>query len=115
MAVAAGKRTYTFLVGRPTVTKLGNFPEVDVFVMVADQGGQILDCKDYMAPIVTPYEAELAWRDDADGLGLEELKLGFDHLVGGDGGAVAAAGERQHVESHSLVARGGGRLVAGVC
>jgi len=31
----AGKRGYTFLVGKPNVAKLANFPEIDVFVLVA--------------------------------------------------------------------------------
>jgi diphthamide biosynthesis protein 2 len=31
----AGKRCYTFLVGKPNVAKLANFPEIDVFVLVA--------------------------------------------------------------------------------
>ena len=29
----AGKRMYTFLVGKPNVAKLANFPEIDVFVL----------------------------------------------------------------------------------
>ena len=36
LARAAGKRTYTLLMGKPSPAKLANFPEVDVFVMVAD-------------------------------------------------------------------------------
>ncbi len=31
----AGKRCYNFLVGKPNVAKLANFPEIDVFVLVA--------------------------------------------------------------------------------
>ena len=31
----AGKRCYTFLLGKPNVAKLANFPEIDVFVLVA--------------------------------------------------------------------------------
>lgn len=116
IARAAGKRTYTFLVGRPTVTKLGNFPEVDVFVMVADQGGQILDCKEFLAPIVTPYEAQLAWTDDAGDV-LRGLPLGFDHLVDRAGDDVDDDGSTNWETTsnnavHSLVARGDGGLVA---
>ena len=36
LARAAGKRTYTLLMGKPNPAKLANFPEVEVFVMVAD-------------------------------------------------------------------------------
>ena len=36
LARAAGKRTYTLLMGKPNPAKLANFPEVEVFVMIAD-------------------------------------------------------------------------------
>ncbi|KAK9814668.1 hypothetical protein WJX72_009496 [[Myrmecia] bisecta] len=61
LAQAAGKKTYTLLMGKPNPAKLANFPEVEVFVMVADPQGMILDSKDFYAPIITPFEAELAW------------------------------------------------------
>ena len=35
-------------------------------MLVADPQGQILDSKDYLAPIITPHEALLAWGSDAD-------------------------------------------------
>ncbi|KXZ56090.1 hypothetical protein GPECTOR_2g972 [Gonium pectorale] len=60
LAAAAGKKTYTFLMGKPNPAKLGNFPEVDVFVLVADAQGLILDSRDYLAPLVTPWEAAVA-------------------------------------------------------
>jgi len=36
LAKAAGKKTYTLLMGKPSPAKLANFLEVDVFVLVAD-------------------------------------------------------------------------------
>ena len=36
LARAAGKKTYTLLMGKPNPAKLANFPEVEVFVMIAD-------------------------------------------------------------------------------
>jgi diphthamide biosynthesis protein 2 len=47
--------------GKPNPAKLANFPEIEVFVMVADPQGLLLDSKDYLAPIITPYEAWLAF------------------------------------------------------
>lgn len=35
-AQAAGKKTYTLLMGKPSPVKLANFPEVDVFILIAD-------------------------------------------------------------------------------
>ena len=66
MAKQAGKKTYTMLMGKPSPAKLANLPEVEVFVMVADPQGMILDSKEYYAPIITPFEAYLAFSGEAD-------------------------------------------------
>jgi len=47
-AAQAGKHTYTLLMGKPSPAKLANFPEVEVFVHVADPLGLILDSKEYL-------------------------------------------------------------------
>ena len=60
-AQRAGKKTYTLLMGKPSPAKLANFPEIEIFVLVADPQGQILDSKEYLAPIITPHEAMLAF------------------------------------------------------
>lgn len=36
LAKQAGKKTYTLLVGKPVPAKLANFPEIEVFVLIAD-------------------------------------------------------------------------------
>ena len=56
----AKKKMYVFLVGKPNVAKLANFPEVDVFVLVACPESSIVDSKDFLQPIITPFEFELA-------------------------------------------------------
>lgn len=66
LAKKAGKKTYTMLMGKPNPAKLANLPEVEVFVMVADPQGMILDSKEYYAPIITPFEAYLAFSGEAD-------------------------------------------------
>jgi len=48
--------------------------------MVADPQGQILECKDYLAPIITPYEAMIAFNSDAQWLE-EYYRLDFDDLA----------------------------------
>jgi diphthamide biosynthesis protein 2 len=47
--------------GKPNPAKLANFPEIEVFVMLADPQGLILDSKEYLNPIITPHEAFLAF------------------------------------------------------
>ena len=56
----AKKKVYVFLVGKPNVAKLANFPEIDVFVLVACQESSIVDSRDFLQPIITPFEFELA-------------------------------------------------------
>lgn len=62
----AGKKYYTFVVGKPNVPKLANFDVIDVWVILGcskggiimgENGGQDLD---YHKPIITPYELKLA-------------------------------------------------------
>eukprot|EP00889_Picochlorum_renovo_P003156 jgi/Picre1/30186/NNA_005555.t1 len=52
--------------GKPNPAKLANFPEIEIFVLVADPQGQILDSKEYYAPIITPHEAKIAFSDDLE-------------------------------------------------
>ncbi|XP_067423979.1 2-(3-amino-3-carboxypropyl)histidine synthase subunit 2 isoform X5 [Emydura macquarii macquarii] len=56
----AGKRSYTLAMGKLNPAKLANFPEVDVFVLVACPQNSLLDSRDFYRPVVTPYELELA-------------------------------------------------------
>lgn len=39
--------------------------QIEVWVQVADAQAMVLDCKEYYAPIVTPFEAQLAFLDKA--------------------------------------------------
>lgn len=51
LARGAGKQTYTVLMGKPNPAKLANFPEVEVWVMVADaQVGTPVTCKVLLLP-----------------------------------------------------------------
>ena len=69
---SAGKRQYTFLVGKPNAPKLANFPEIDVFVVVACplnsielvigniSKGRERSGSEFLRPIITPYELDVA-------------------------------------------------------
>jgi diphthamide biosynthesis protein 2 len=56
----ADKRWYSFIVGKPSPSKLGNFAEIDVFVLVACSQNALLDSKEFLRPIITPFELEVA-------------------------------------------------------
>jgi diphthamide biosynthesis protein 2 len=57
---AAGKKSYTIVVGKLNVAKLANFAEVEVFVLVACPENTLLDSSDFYQPVITPFELELA-------------------------------------------------------
>lgn len=66
---AAGKKSYTIVVGKQNVPKLANFAEIEVFVNVACLESTIVDCSGFYQPIITPYELEIAlgfreWTDE---------------------------------------------------
>eukprot|EP01135_Chromosphaera_perkinsii_P002129 Nk52_evm63s217 gene=Nk52_evmTU63s217 len=60
MLKRAGKKTYTFVIGKLNVAKLANFMEIDVFVLISCPENTLVDSSEFYKPIVTPYEAYLA-------------------------------------------------------
>ncbi|XP_028791515.1 2-(3-amino-3-carboxypropyl)histidine synthase subunit 2 [Neltuma alba] len=61
LITGAGKKAYTMVMGRPNPAKLANFPECDVFIYVSCAQTALLDSKEYLAPVITPYEATIAF------------------------------------------------------
>ena len=56
----AGKKYYTFIMGKINVAKMANFMEIDIFVLVACPENSLIDSKEFFKPIVTPFEIEMA-------------------------------------------------------
>ncbi|PFH52498.1 hypothetical protein AMATHDRAFT_140010 [Amanita thiersii Skay4041] len=54
------KKAYTICVGKLNPAKLANFLEIECFVLVACPENSLIDAKDFLRPIVTPYELEIA-------------------------------------------------------
>lgn len=48
--------------------------------MIADPQGQILDSKEFLSPIITPYEAMLAFSSDSQ-WDASQYRLDFDEVV----------------------------------
>jgi len=73
---AAGKKHYTFVVGKPNVPKLANFDVVEIWVVLGcPLGGIVVDCEDYYRPIITPYELSLALQEMPEWTGKWEISL----------------------------------------
>ncbi|KAF8345163.1 putative diphthamide synthesis protein-domain-containing protein [Amanita rubescens] len=54
------KKSYTICVGRLNPAKLANFLEIECFVLVACPENSLIEAKDFLRPIVTPFELKAA-------------------------------------------------------
>lgn len=80
---AAGKKSYTVVVGRLNPAKLANFAEVEGWVVVGCwEGGLVEEDAGYWRPVVTPFEMEVALMGEEDRVwggewwgGIEKMRL----------------------------------------
>ncbi|BGP16795.1 hypothetical protein JCM10213_002189 [Rhodosporidiobolus nylandii] len=89
------KKSYTVAVGKLNPAKLANFIEVECFVLVACPENVMVDSKEFLRPIVTPFELELAltgksWTGDYI---LDFAQLLRSSTFGQDAGTLAEDGE----------------------
>ncbi|XP_018329150.1 2-(3-amino-3-carboxypropyl)histidine synthase subunit 2-like [Agrilus planipennis] len=67
------KKYYLISVGRPTVAKLANFPEIEVYILVSCSMNELYESRDFYQPIVTPYDVEMALNPNA-----KQLQFSYD-------------------------------------
>ncbi|XP_017762704.1 PREDICTED: diphthamide biosynthesis protein 2 [Eufriesea mexicana] len=60
------KKSYILSVGKINPTKLANFPEIDAFVVITCPENEIFDSREFLKPIVMPYEVELAFNSSRE-------------------------------------------------
>ncbi|KAF9530121.1 diphthamide biosynthesis protein [Crepidotus variabilis] len=70
------KKSYTISVGKLNPAKLANFLEIECFVLVACPENSLIDSKEFLRPIVTPYELELALQSQLNWTGRYVLDFG---------------------------------------
>ncbi|KAI0450557.1 putative diphthamide synthesis protein-domain-containing protein [Xylaria acuta] len=61
---AAGKKSYTIVVGKLNAAKLANFAEIDGWVVVGCWESGLVDQDGLLKPVVTPFELGLALQSD---------------------------------------------------
>ncbi|KAH9929211.1 diphthamide biosynthesis protein [Fomitopsis serialis] len=79
MLAKAHKKSYTISVGKLNPAKLANFLEIECFVLVACPENSLIEAKDFLRPIVTPYELEVALRAEQSWTG--RYVLDFDRVL----------------------------------
>jgi len=58
------KKSYTLSVGKLNPSKLANFMEIECFVLVACPENTVIDTKEFLRPIITPFELGLVLGDE---------------------------------------------------
>jgi diphthamide biosynthesis protein 2 len=109
---AAGRRWYVLLVGKLNPAKLANFPDIGMFVLIGGARASAVESRDYLAPIITPYELLIALTAN-DGEWTGEYLLDFKKLLprlstAAVDAAAAAAGARGESDEENGAAAGAG-------
>ena len=103
---AAGKKSYTVVVGKLNPAKLANFAEMEGWVVVGCwESGLVEDDKAYYQPVVTPFELEVALTREEERVwggewwgGIEGLKLEDDKQATGPENGERNGGEEGEEE-----------------
>lgn len=78
---AAGKKSYTVVVGKLNPAKLANFAEIEGWVVVGCwESGLIEDDVGYWRPVITPFEMEVALMSEEERIWGEEWWGGIEKL-----------------------------------
>lgn len=63
---AAGKKSYTFVVGKVNAAKVANFSEVGGWVVIGCWESSLIESRDFWRPMITPWELGVALKGDAE-------------------------------------------------
>lgn len=62
--LAAGKKSYTFVVGKINAAKVANFSEIGAWVVIGCWESSLVETKEFWKPVITPFELGLALKRD---------------------------------------------------
>ncbi|KAB8346386.1 hypothetical protein FH972_023428 [Carpinus fangiana] len=77
----AGKKSYTFVVGKVNAAKVANFSEVGGWVVIGCWESSLLESKDFWKPVITPFELELALASDAERVWTGQWSSDFQSIL----------------------------------
>ena len=77
----AGKKAYTFVVGKINPAKVANFSEIEGWVVIGCWESSLIESKDFWKPIITPFELELALQDDSSRIWTSEWTSDFQAVL----------------------------------
>ncbi|KAI0052230.1 diphthamide biosynthesis protein [Auriscalpium vulgare] len=97
----AHKKSYTISVGKLNPSKLANFMEIECFVLVACPENSLIEAKEFLRPIVTPFELQIALQPEPVWTG--EYILDFEKILAQDATASSTPGRDLDEPTFSLV------------
>ena len=77
----AGRKSYTFVVGKLNSAKLANFSEVDAWVVIGCWESSLIDSRDLWKPVITPFELDVALQPDDERTWTGEWSSDFRDLL----------------------------------
>lgn len=78
---AAGKKSYTFVVGKVNAAKVANFGEIGAWVVIGCWESSLIDSKEFWRPVLTPFELGLALKKDSERVWTGEWSSDFQTLL----------------------------------
>ena len=81
--LVAGKKSYTFVVGKVNAAKVANFSEIGAWVVIGCWESSLIESKDFWKPILTPFELEQALKGDDERVWTGEWTSDFQSLLDG--------------------------------
>ena len=78
---AAGKKSYTFVIGKVNAAKIANFSEVGAWVVIGCWESSLIDSKDFWKPIITPFELEVSLKGDEERIWTGVWSSDYQHVL----------------------------------
>ncbi|KAF1813444.1 diphthamide biosynthesis protein [Eremomyces bilateralis CBS 781.70] len=63
---AAGKKSYTFVVGKINAAKVANFSEIGGWVVIGCWESSLIENQEFWRPIITPFELDIVLKSDEE-------------------------------------------------
>jgi diphthamide biosynthesis protein 2 len=77
----AGKKYYTFVVGKVNAAKIANFSEIGGWVVIGCWESSLIESKEFWRPIITPFELGLALQGDEERVWTGEWRGDFQSVL----------------------------------
>jgi diphthamide biosynthesis protein 2 len=78
---AAGKKYYTFVVGKVNAAKVANFSEVGGWVVIGCWESSLIESKEFWRPMITPWELGVALQGDEERVWTGAWEADFEHVL----------------------------------